>query len=123
MRRRPPRSTLTDTLFPYPTLFRSLRRAEGGISPSYPRGRAGPVRGGGKAAERRRRPLYAPRVQPAKKSGKGGRQGREEDQAQGLSAAVDRNSVLQGHGVYIRVDLGGRRVINKKTSNQTRNKT
>src|SRR3546814_14377980 len=87
MRRRPPRSTLTDTLFPYPTLFRSLRRAEGGISPSYPRGRAGTVRGGGKAAERRRRPLYAPRVQPAKKSGKGGRQGREEDQAQGLSAA------------------------------------
>src|SRR3546814_6398484 len=25
MRRRPPRSTLTDTLFPYTTLFRSLR--------------------------------------------------------------------------------------------------
>src|SRR3546814_6230797 len=25
MIRRPPRSTLTDTLFPYPTLFRSLR--------------------------------------------------------------------------------------------------
>src|SRR3546814_6632876 len=65
-------------------LAAALRRAEGGISPSYPRGRAGTVRGGGKAAERRRRPLYAPRVQPAKKSGKGGRQGREEDQAQGL---------------------------------------
>src|SRR3546814_2009572 len=27
MIRRPPRSTLTDTLFPYPTLFRSLHRA------------------------------------------------------------------------------------------------
>src|SRR3546814_2941813 len=27
MRRRPPRSTRTDTLFPYPTLFRSRRRA------------------------------------------------------------------------------------------------
>src|SRR3546814_14702660 len=26
MRRRPPRSTRTDTLFPYTTLFRSLRR-------------------------------------------------------------------------------------------------
>src|SRR3546814_15137965 len=32
MIRRPPRSTLTDTLFPYPTLFRSghLRRRQGG---------------------------------------------------------------------------------------------
>src|SRR3546814_4838935 len=28
MRRRPPRSTRTDTLFPYPTLFRSGRRRE-----------------------------------------------------------------------------------------------
>src|SRR3546814_10845834 len=27
MRRRPPRSTRTDTLFPYTTLFRSVRRA------------------------------------------------------------------------------------------------
>src|SRR3546814_3181335 len=29
MIRRPPRSTRTDTLFPYTTLFRSLRRADG----------------------------------------------------------------------------------------------
>src|SRR3546814_16430693 len=29
MRRRPPRSTRTDTLFPYTTLFRSLRRLKG----------------------------------------------------------------------------------------------
>src|SRR3546814_5032965 len=28
MRRRPPRSTRTDTLFPYPTLFRSAVRGE-----------------------------------------------------------------------------------------------
>src|SRR3546814_11415098 len=35
MRRRPPRSTRTDTLFPYPTLFRSLcaRRFKGSIIP------------------------------------------------------------------------------------------
>src|SRR3546814_19636891 len=31
MRRRPPRSTRTDTLFPYTTLFRSLRRGLGGL--------------------------------------------------------------------------------------------
>src|SRR3546814_12064017 len=30
MSRRPPRSTRTDTLFPYTTLFRSLRVGEGG---------------------------------------------------------------------------------------------
>src|SRR3546814_7389885 len=29
MIRRPPRSTRTDTLFPYPTLFRSVRRTRG----------------------------------------------------------------------------------------------
>src|SRR3546814_3127121 len=29
MLRRPPRSTLTDTLFPYPTLFRSAAGAQG----------------------------------------------------------------------------------------------
>src|SRR3546814_1543053 len=31
MIRRPPRSTLTDTLFPYTTLFRSVARAAGGV--------------------------------------------------------------------------------------------
>src|SRR3546814_1594758 len=37
MRRRPPRSTRTDTLFPYTTLFRSddLRRAKGGRAVRY----------------------------------------------------------------------------------------
>src|SRR3546814_2856201 len=32
MIRRPPRSTLTDTLFPYTTLFRSDRADDGGLS-------------------------------------------------------------------------------------------
>src|SRR3546814_3433140 len=32
MRRRPPRSTRTDTLFPYTTLFRSRQHGEGGRS-------------------------------------------------------------------------------------------
>src|SRR3546814_5973298 len=45
MIRRPPRSTRTDTLFPYTTLFRSLRRAD--------RGRAGEAMGpAGRAAGR-----------------------------------------------------------------------
>src|SRR3546814_1227309 len=36
MIRRPPRSTLTDTLFPYTTLFRSRCRARGIQSPGKP---------------------------------------------------------------------------------------
>src|SRR3546814_962668 len=50
MIRRPPRSTRTDTLFPYTTLFRSnkgggiRRQADaGGHSPQRPAGRAGPI--------------------------------------------------------------------------------
>src|SRR3546814_2650441 len=38
MIRRPPRSTRTDTLFPYTTLFRSRPRARGGGRPSQPSG-------------------------------------------------------------------------------------
>src|SRR3546814_2452257 len=48
---RPPRSTRTDTLFPYPTLFRSRRR-----SPSPDLDRAGQ----GAAARSRARALAAP---------------------------------------------------------------
>src|SRR3546814_13543999 len=37
MIRRPPRSTRTDTLFPYTTLFRSVaQRADVGIAPQHP---------------------------------------------------------------------------------------
>src|SRR3546814_6553304 len=41
MRRRPPRSTRTDTLFPYTTLFRSLRQRPGGGVGFEPLDRAG----------------------------------------------------------------------------------
>src|SRR3546814_15575345 len=49
MRRRPPRSTRTDTRFPYTTLFRSAdpeERQEGhdGVARSQPPGRAGTAR-------------------------------------------------------------------------------
>src|SRR3546814_5398145 len=41
MIRRPPRSTRTDTLFPYPTLFRSVRQPRGGILADPQPGAAG----------------------------------------------------------------------------------
>src|SRR3546814_7692880 len=47
MIRQPPRSTRTDTLFPYTTLFRSLRHDHAGQSgdrPDYPAGRCGTLR-------------------------------------------------------------------------------
>src|SRR3546814_14496937 len=54
MIRRPPRSTRTDTLFPYTTLFRSLRafRRHGGVSEQLPR--AGDQGGPGRQARRGR---------------------------------------------------------------------
>src|SRR3546814_13021272 len=39
MIRRPPRSTRTDTLFPYTTLFRSVRRAGRAVEPAAHRAR------------------------------------------------------------------------------------
>src|SRR3546814_14006012 len=50
MIRRPPRSTRTDTLFPYTTLFRSSRRARG----ADPRTHAGHLADGGRAHHGRR---------------------------------------------------------------------
>src|SRR3546814_7608540 len=57
MIRRPPRSTRTDTLFPYTTLFRSARPPEGSGSPAAIRIRAcGPARQRGRRSRVRPRP-------------------------------------------------------------------
>src|SRR3546814_2600246 len=57
MRRRPPRSKRTDTLFPYTTLFRSADRA--GEDPRYPaQGRRDPQQGQGTGSGRRLRGLF-----------------------------------------------------------------
>src|SRR3546814_4892807 len=56
MQRRPPRSTLTDTLFPYTTLFRSARQARLHISPEYSRRRSVPSRRNAAPAGKRDRP-------------------------------------------------------------------
>src|SRR3546814_1981080 len=54
MIRRPPRSTRTDTLFPYTTLFRSLRHSEQAGGPVRPL-RAGKSAGAGAIAKQDRR--------------------------------------------------------------------
>src|SRR3546814_16668560 len=116
MLRRPPRSTRTDTLFPYTTLFRSARTAVPGPAghdlhgqrPGQPVARV-PV-GDGQPRRARPHPSAAEGRRPAHR---GPRQG------QGPAAVPpgeggDRQSVVQGKSVSVRVDVGGRRIINTK---------
>src|SRR3546814_8786958 len=56
MIRRPPRSTRTDTLFPYTTLFRSAGDGLAGRAGVWRAGRA-QLRGGGLGVQGRRRPV------------------------------------------------------------------
>src|SRR3546814_15462985 len=103
MKRRPPRSTRTDTLFPYTTLFRSLPRSRSCSDCISKRGRLS-VKNGGEAKDllpdfeaacdahirwrvRFRSAIHAPET----------REGRE--------------SVVYGQSVSGRVDLGGRRIL------------
>src|SRR3546814_11759657 len=130
MRRRPPRSTRTDTLFPYTTLFRS-----------HP-GEAGFVFGAaeGKAREqiRRRQPEHdigagIDQRQPVeRRHGHLARMcalwevrelqhppGAEDAESRGAfldeeRSGEDRKSFAKGKGVSVRVNLGGRRVNKTK---------
>src|SRR3546814_12114708 len=120
MIRRPPRSTRTDTLFPYTTLFRSpfhtprlplraRRRPARWLSRRNPRSRRG--RG-------RNRPEYVP--SPPRRSG--ARFRRFSPQVHSLWHAfrglfhrtADRKSVVVGKSVSVSVDFGGRRIFQKK---------
>src|SRR3546814_17545807 len=109
MIRRPPRSTRTDTLFPYPTLFRSstaarlkLKGIDGG-----PHKRWSMWFNSTQRAE-----PYQPLTCPsrARETGSFGSAGRN---------TGDRKSVVLGRSVSVRVDLGGRRIIKKKIHSQS----
>src|SRR3546814_9140683 len=77
MIRRPPRSTLTDTLFPYTTLFRSLI----------------PLRRGDPCADRRTDPLFpgARHQRPCRRREAGGRGDRPDGAEAGLRHGVQRH--------------------------------
>src|SRR3546814_9477415 len=88
MIRRPPRSTLTDTLFPYTTLFRSARTAHrrllrrcGGRG-THPRAR------GGQRVRRPHRPRCGPRPAHAAVDGGAGRPGRSEEHTSELQSLM-----------------------------------
>src|SRR3546814_20230927 len=124
MIRRPPRSTRTDTLFPYTTLFRSpaapsagidagRRAREGGPQARHVRraeavGRAAEGRGA-RAGPCRSRPgpRLCPRGRAGLAFGRGGVAGA------GVGRPGERQSVVQGKRESIRVDLGCRRILNK----------
>src|SRR3546814_15774067 len=115
MIRRPPRSTRTDTLFPYTTLFRSRRGRR--------RGRAGDCRCRDRAKPRGEREPDHRRAQRKRYPARSGASGRDErrtcatrvnKQSGASHSKGDRKSVVQGKSVSVRVDLGGRRIIKKK---------
>src|SRR3546814_12353257 len=93
MIRRPPRSTRTDTLFPYTTLFRSR------IGPA-----SAPPRWTGRWRTRWRSLRQVVQVRAVLNAG-GSCPSRHEG---------DRKSVVEGKSVSVRVDLGGSRIIKKK---------
>src|SRR3546814_21147949 len=106
MMRRPPRSTRTDTLFPYTTLFRSVCRHLGGQRRrARPGGVPDPPVDRGRLM---RRPVAATftlaalvMTAPA--------------HAEELWVGVYRSEERRvGKSVSVRVDLGGRRIIKKK---------
>src|SRR3546814_14819509 len=123
MIRRPPRSTRTDTLVPYTTLFRS------GAPRAFPT--AARIARARREDSNERRPQQPPRLDRQLRLGlgrlppSGPFRGRQPDQlhlsGRGPAGArrhgrglQDRKSVVQGKGVSVRVDLGGRRIIKKK---------
>src|SRR3546814_14313911 len=115
MRRRPPRSTRTDTLFPYTTLFRSTVEVRPAPSkrlmlPSM-KAPASIARLSWMMSPITRAVLAittdlaftAPSTVP-----------------QTRTLSQDRKSGVEGKGVSVRVDFGGRRIIKKKRINKQR---
>src|SRR3546814_13344614 len=127
--RRPPRSTRTDTLFPYTTLFRSpcpLRCGE--LRAARRTGAAGPARAdrgmplrvAGRAAADGVLParLHGLRHRAADGDAAGGKPAGDRRARRHVhppdGGRGDRKSVVWGRSVSVRVDLGGRRIIKKK---------
>src|SRR3546814_16172902 len=124
MIRRPPRSTRTDTLFPYTTLFRSLADAGFAFKEQRPAHFQGQEQRGGQ------RPVgdIVAAAQQVFDGIDGIRQGGHRTRSVGagwegyratgleIMPRPDRKSVVYGKRVLDRVDLGGRLYIREKTS-------
>src|SRR3546814_15715315 len=126
MIRRPPRSTRTDTLFPYTTLFRSERfpcrgpcrrtcrsRPPLDRSPACSSRERGPVDHFRRGRHGSRRSMLELRGS-SKHHCRGDSKRCRRPRAKARSS--DRKYVGSGKGGTVRVDVGGRRVIQKKTT-------
>src|SRR3546814_13303277 len=99
MIRRPPRSTRTDTLFPYTTLFRSDQPDQTSVASTTPIPAAVSV------SRERRNPAAANNWSNSRG---------ERSRPLVIASMLDRKSGVQGKSVSVRVDHGGRRIIKKK---------
>src|SRR3546814_11948482 len=121
MIRRPPRSTRTDTLFPYSTLFRSLvvygtrvARAGGRWNRPRPwRHVAEVLAMGWEFPDEMAHPLN-----PVGAASAASFSGRGQSRARGRSRSYkntneERKSVVEGRRVSVRVDIDGRRILIK----------
>src|SRR3546814_397642 len=104
MRRRPPRSTRTDTLFPYTTLFRAVLRLPL------------PADRGAHRAELQREPPrhHLERLLDAVVRRGAGQRRHYARRIQLADRRQDRKSGVSGKSVSVGVDLGGRRSLHKK---------
>src|SRR3546814_18265741 len=114
MMRRPPRSTRPVTPFPYPTLFRSVHRVRkprisAAISAAWVSSAKCPV------SKKRTTAAGMSRLKASAPAGR--KKGSFLPQT---ARKGDRKSVVSGKSVYVRVDLGGRRIIKKKNNNKSR---
>src|SRR3546814_12568677 len=118
MIRRPPRSTRTDTLFPYPTLFRSAELAPPFFSVGID------IDADDHVGARHLRALKHVEADAAETenddivAGHDLRRVHDCADASGDTATdiADRKSGVEGKRVSVRVDLGGRRSIKKKNT-------
>src|SRR3546814_15882450 len=128
MIRRPPRSTRTDTLFPYTTLFRSRPGVE--VHGAHHRALSQrPVKlcaEGPHSALREAASLEESSSQPAEGRSVQARiyeaqsQWRGSDSRPRRPGCEDRKGVVSGKSVSVRVDHGGRRIIKKKKKSKPR---
>src|SRR3546814_19589549 len=116
MIRRPPRSTRTDTLFPYTTLFRSLRCA----APARWTGcrAAGAARRGRRAAPRAAPPPARARACAAEERPAGRSPHKQPPAGAEAVGYRNRKTDVEGKSESDRVEHGGRRNTKNKQKNQ-----
>src|SRR3546814_17054319 len=112
MIRRPPRSTRTDTLVPYTTLFRSKRCGEPWLRRDMASDASLPLDGGREA--RRQQPCCAATPPMPASPDKTMRSPSPHPVKAVHGPPQDRKSVVWGTSESFSVDLGGRVVINNK---------